>query len=53
MQYETRVGPGSGPHAGKLEVLYKDKWHFVKWLSRRDLLKPGLNKTETTQGEHK
>ena len=39
MKTETRIGPGSGPHAGRLEELKEKKWKFVKWVSKRDMLK--------------
>lgn len=41
MTPETRLIAGPfGPHAGKLEVRYAGKWHFVKWVSLERLNKP-------------
>jgi hypothetical protein len=40
MKVKTRIGPGSGPHAGRLEFKYQGKWHFLRWASKKEMLMP-------------
>ena len=34
----------SGPHYGKREFYYNGKWHFLKWISKRDTLRINIVK---------
>ena len=40
MDILTRITKGSGPHAGRIEFYWNGKWHFYRWASKREVLKP-------------